>query len=263
MMFDISNSETVNNKDMRGLNTQVDRVPLMYVNNLTVENDNGIEAVKNVSFRLFSGEILGIAGITGNGQRELAEAIAGLRKPKYGSIEILGRSLNNYKLKELRSLVGFIPEDPLLAVAPNLSIAENMVLTNLYDRVFNINDNKILQFAQQAIMQFSVVARDASIRVGLLSGGNIQKIIVAREILRKPKILVASYPTRGLDVPTSLKVRSMLKWLKNNGSGVILISEDLDELLELSDRVAVISKGVIKEFVSPNDVAKIVTLISN
>jgi simple sugar transport system ATP-binding protein len=211
MMFDISNSETVNNKDMRGLNTQVDRASLMYVNNLTVENDNGIEAVKNVSFRLFSGEILGIAGITGNGQRELAEAIAGLRKPKYGSIEILGRSLNNYKLKELRSLVGFIPEDPLLAVAPNLSIAENMVLTNLYDRVFNINDNKILQFAQQAIMQFSVVARDASIRVGLLSGGNIQKIIVAREILRKPKILVASYPTRGLDVPTSLKVRSMLK----------------------------------------------------
>ena len=96
-----------------------------------------------------------------------------------------------------------------------------------------------------------------------MSGGNIQKIIVAREILRKPKILVASYPTRGLDVPTSLKVRSMLKWLKNNGSGVILISEDLDELLELSDRIAVISKGVIKEFVSPNDVAKIVTLISN
>lgn len=261
MMFDVNSSTTING--VEGVSVHPEKVLLMSVDNLTVENDNGIEAVKNVSFHLFSNEILGIAGVTGNGQRELAEAIAGLRKPKYGSVKILGKSLSNYRLKELRSFVGFIPENPFLAIAPNLSIIENMILTNLHDRGFNINDDKVLQFAQQAMMQLNIVARSASMKVGLMSGGNIQKVIVAREILRKPKILVAAYPTRGLDVPTSLRVRSMLRWLKNNGSGIILISEDLDELLELSDRIAVMSKGVIREIVSPRDVTKIVTLISN
>ncbi|MEM3833509.1 MAG: ABC transporter ATP-binding protein [Thermoprotei archaeon] len=263
MMFGIDNSIAINNKEVSAVNMQSNRVPLMRVDELTVENDNGIDSVKNVTFHLFSGEILGIAGVAGNGQRELAEAIAGLRKLKHGNVEILGRPINSYKLKELRSLVGFIPEDPFLAVAPSLSIIENMVLTNLYNKAFSINDNKVLQLVQQAIMQFNIAARDASMRVKLMSGGNIQKVIVAREILRRPKILVAAYPTRGLDVSTSLKVRLMLKWLKNNGSGIVLISEDLNELLELSDHVAVISKGEIKEFVSPNDVTKIATLISN
>ncbi len=266
MMFDVTNLMAVNYKDSKNINLsqQFVKTPLISVENLTVENDNGIEAVKNVAFHLFNNEILGIAGVAGNGQRELAEVIAGLRRPKYGNIKILGKPLHSYKLKELRSLVGFIPEDPYYAVVPSLSVVENMILTNLFDhQIVNINDQKILQFVQQAIEQFNIATKGANMRVGLMSGGNIQKIIVAREILRKPKILVAAYPTRGLDVSTSLKVRSMLKWLKNNGSGIILISEELDELLELSDRIAVINRGVIKEFVTPNDVAKIVTLITN
>ncbi len=266
MMFDFNSFANITNgyAEKTMTDPSPNNVPLLVVNNLTVENDNGIEAVKNVSLKLFSNEIVGIAGIAGNGQREFAEALAGLRKPKNGSIMILGRPLTQFKVKELRRIVGFIPEDPLLAVVPSLSIVENMLLTNTSGLMFfNTNSYEFLQLAEQAIKQLRIMAKSVKMKVGLMSGGNMQKIIVAREILRKPKILIAAYPTRGLDVSTSLKVRSMLKNLKNEGSGIILISEDLDELLELSDRIAVMSKGVIKGIVSPNEITKIAMLISN
>lgn len=266
MMFDFNTFADIVNGGTKNVKSGLlsNNVPLLDVNNLTVENDNGIEAVKNVSFKLFSNEIIGIAGVAGNGQRELAETLAGLRRPKNGNVTVLGKPLIQYKVRELRNIIGFIPEDPFLALVPSLSIVENMLLTNSISSMFlNINSYEFLQFAEQAIKHLRITARSAKIRVGLMSGGNMQKIIVAREILRKPRILIASYPTRGLDVSTSLKVRSMLKSLSNEGSGIILISEDLDELLELSDRVAVMSKGTIKGFVSPNEFTKIATLISN
>ncbi len=266
MMFDVGSFTNITNGNGEKIRTDLlsNDVPLLSVDNLIVENDNGMEAVKNVSLKLFSNEIIGIAGVAGNGQREFAETLAGLRRPKSGSIMVLGRPLTQYKVRELRNVVGFIPEDPFLAVVPSLSVVENMLLTHSINSMFlNINSYEFLQFAEQAIKHLRIVAKSVKMKVGLMSGGNMQKIIVAREILRKPKILIASYPTRGLDVSTSLKVRSMLKNLKNEGSGIILISEDLDELLELSDRIAVMSRGVIKGFVSPNEVAKIATLISN
>jgi simple sugar transport system ATP-binding protein len=209
-------------------------------------------SLNGVSFSLARGEVLGVAGVAGNGQRELAEAITGLRKIVHGQILCAGEPINNMGPREiLRKGVGYIPQDRVGAgVIPALSIAENLILKD-YDlerfsgKIF-LKQKTITEFARRLIEQFGIRALDLRTPVKMLSGGNIQKVILAREISRNPRLLIAENPTRGLDIGAVETIHRMLMEQKRGGMGILLISEDLDELFKLSDRIAVLFNGDVR-----------------
>ena len=224
---------------------------MLTVKNLNVLNDKGLQAVNSVSFSVREGEILGIAGVSGNGQRELIEAINGLRRVESGQIFLQGADVTNAHPKEIVARgVGYIPEDRIhVGLATTLPIAENLLLKNQSSPQFNrrgfINYAALNRSADALILAYDVRGAGARVRVGQLSGGNIQKIILAREISRNPKALIASQPTRGLDVGAIEYVQQLLLEQKRQGKAILLISENLDETLHLSDRIAVMYEGRI------------------
>ena len=221
-----------------------DKEPLLIVRNLVVNDDRGLTKVKDVSFELYKGEILGIAGVEGNGQKELVEAIAGLRRPTSGTI-VFKRENNNL------GRVNYIPAERMeMGVAPTLSVAINSILRRFNDEEFKkqgdiLNFTRINEFAKKVVSFMNVKTPSLNTPVKYLSGGNIQKIIVGREMLAPSGILIAEQPTAGLDVRSTYHVRRTLSELASKGVGILLISSDLDEILELSDRIAVISDGKI------------------
>lgn len=208
-------------------------------------------ALSGVSFSLARGEILGVAGVAGNGQRELAEVLTGLRQATGGQILFAGGQITNRTPREILRLgVGYIPEDRMgMGVVPGLSVCENLILRD-YDReafsgrVF-IRQKSVVQAAKRLIKGFGIKTHDMNLPVRMLSGGNIQRVILAREISRQPRLLIAVNPTRGLDVGAAQAIHEMLLQQKSAGTAMLLISEDLDELFELSDRIAVMYKGGI------------------
>ena len=217
---------------------------LLEVKNLTVLNDMGLPVVNNISFKVFEGEILGIAGIAGNGQKELVEALTGLRKAK-GKVRFLGEDITNKNPAEIyRKGVVHIPEDRLnMGVVPTMTVTENFLLTTHHFKPFFIDSN-LEKEVQNVLTTYKISARPRT-KVKLLSGGNIQRLIIAREFSKPHKLVIASHPTYGLDIASSQHVRKLLEKERTSKKGVLLVSEDLDELLKLSDRIIVLSKGRI------------------
>lgn len=233
---------------------QVDKVEkepgrvVLEVENLSTTNNRGLPAVRNVSFKIREGEIFGIAGIAGNGQSELVEAVTGLR-PIEGSVRINGTEVGNCSpQKSIRCGLAHIPEDRTgVGTAPNLSITKNSIMKNYgQDPISNgwrINYLAAHDHAADLKDVYDIQAPTVETQARKLSGGNLQKLILAREISGDPKLIVAMQPTRGLDVGAIEGIQRLLLEQRQKGAAILLISEELEELLMLSDRIAVIFDG--------------------
>ena len=239
------------------------REVVLQVANLRVIDDRGIEALKGVSLEVRKGEILGIAGVSGNGQRELVEALVGLRKPASGSIRVASTDVTG---KTPRSIIGlgvaYVPEnrseDGSIA---DFRLDENLILKD-FDRApicgmmgssipTLLNTKEITSRAERAISQFGIKATGVTAKARSLSGGNLQRLILARELSGSPVLTVVSQPTRGLDVAATEYVRGILIQQRNRGAAVLLVDEDLGELITLSDRIAVMYKGEVVGLLQP------------
>jgi simple sugar transport system ATP-binding protein len=221
------------------------------VRNLRVRNDRGTVAVRGVSLVVRAGEVLGIAGVAGNGQQELAEALAGLRRVEGGTVLLAGAEVTHLspRARILRGL-RYLPADRRhVAVAPNLSIAENLILKSFRDPALGPawwqDRGAIAAAARRRMAAFNVVGGTEDTPVRLLSGGNLQKVLLARELADGETFLLAQSPTRGLDVRSTLFVQDALRAQARQGQAVLLISEDLDEIFMLADRIAVMFAGEI------------------
>ncbi len=223
------------------------------VQSLSVDGEKGIPALSEVTFEVRKREILGLAGVAGNGQRELAAALCGLMKIQSGNISLLGQDVTHKSPRELYEKgMAFIPEDRLgTGLVPNLNVEDNMILRGYWRPPFSkgsfLQANVIGDFTARLIEEYSIKVPSRSSNVKSMSGGNLQKILFSRELASEPKVLVAVHPTRGLDIGAVEFVRQKLLSEKKRGTAVFLISEDLEELLDLSDRVAVIFKGRIMD----------------
>jgi simple sugar transport system ATP-binding protein len=232
---------------------------VLEVEDLSVKNDKGIMAVKEVCFQVKKGEILGIAGISGNGQKELAEAIAGLRAIEEGIIKIQGIGLKGKSAADIIDLgLSYVPEDRLgMGLIGNMDIAENLMLKDYRKNKFRkgifINRKRMEEHAETVIRQFDIKVSKANGAIRVLSGGNLQKVLLGREIIEDPKVLIAAYPVRGLDVATTEAVYHLLLEQRNKGCAVIFISEDLDEIMDLSDRIIIMESGRIAGSVKPEE----------
>lgn len=234
--------------------TPIDPKPRIIVKDLCSVNEENIPVLKNVSFTANSGEILGIAGIAGSGQRELLEAIAGLNQVSSGSIiyhnpktdcEEDLRNKTPLQIRDLGVRLSFVPEDRLgMGLVANMGVADNMMLRS-YRRGFVLVDRKKpTDLAKRIISELGVVTPDVNkTPVGKLSGGNVQKVLVGREIAAAPSVLMAAYPVRGLDINSSYMIYNLLNKQKEEGVAVIFVGEDLDVLMELCDRILVINGG--------------------
>ncbi len=224
--------------------------PALEVDGLSVRGDRGEEAVRAVFFRVGEGEIVGVAGVAGNGQRELAEGVTGMR-PATGGVRVKGKEL---RLGDPRAAISagiaHVPEDRLgTGVAPSLTIADNSVLKSYRGREIShgplLRRRAIREGARDLIARYRVAASGPQARARDLSGGNLQKLVLGREFSGEPRVLIAASPTRGLDVGAIESVHAYLRQAAGLGVGVLLISEDLDEILALSDRVLVVYEGRI------------------
>jgi ABC-type uncharacterized transport system ATPase subunit len=215
------------------------------------DGDRGAAAVKDVSLTVRGGEIVAVAGVAGNGQRELAETIAGMRTPTAGTIRVEGRELRGGDPREaIRAGVAYIPEDRLgTGVAPGLSIGSNVVLKSYRkppaSRGPLLQVRRIRELAQSLMQRYDVRASDPDVPARQLSGGNLQKVVLAREFSGEPVVLVAASPTRGLDVAGIEVVHAYLREAADRGVGLLLLSEDLDEILALADRIVVMYEGAV------------------
>lgn len=223
--------------------------------NVTTLNAEGVKAVDDISFDIRSGEILGIAGIAGSGQRELLETIAGLQKPESGEIVYHSpegetvdlKAKTPTQIKELGVRLSFVPEDRLgMGLVGNMDIIDNMMLRSYKKGNSAFLDRKNpKKLAEKIIESLEVVTPGATTPVRRLSGGNVQKVLVGREIAANPKVLMAAYPVRGLDINSSYTIYNLLTKQKENGVAVVFVGEDLDVLVELCDRIMVINSGKI------------------
>ncbi len=237
------------------------------VKDITCVNREGVKMLDDVSFAAYSGEILGIAGIAGSGQRELLEAIAGLQKlsegdiyyhnPKTGQVDDL-RDKTPMQIRELGVRLSFVPEDRLgMGLVGNMDIIDNMMLRS-YRRGHSmfVERKKPKSLAEDIIKQLEVVTPSAHTPVRRLSGGNVQKVLVGREISSAPTVLMAAYPVRGLDINSSYTIYNLLNQQKEKGVAVIFVGEDLDVLIELCDRILVIGSGHITGVVDARTTTK-------
>ena len=221
---------------------------VLEVNNLGAINDRGLQALNNVSFQIREGEIFGIAGIAGNGQSELVEAITGLR-PASGSIKIGGiEVINKTPSASMDCGLAHIPEDRTgVGTAPNLSVTNNLIMKNYYQdpisRGWKVDYIAAKEHAKELKDAYDIQAPSVATQVRKLSGGNLQKLILAREISCAPRLIVAMQPTRGLDVGAIESIQQLILDQRSKGAAILLLSEELEELLELSDRIAVILDG--------------------
>ena len=226
----------------------------LVVEGVSCVSREGVKLLDNVSFTARSGEILGIAGIAGSGQRELLEAIAGLQSlsagdifyhdPKTGKVEDL-RDKTPMQIRELGVRLSFVPEDRLgMGLVGNMDIVDNMMLRSYRrGKTAFLERKKPKTLAETIIEQLEVVTPSAATPVRRLSGGNVQKVLVGREIAAAPTVLMAAYPVRGLDINSSYTIYNLLNQQKEKGVAVIFVGEDLDVLLELCDRILVIGSG--------------------
>lgn len=230
---------------------------ILEINNLTVLDSRKVPVVNQLNLTVHGGEILGIAGVDGNGQTELIEAITGLRKSKSGSIQLNKRDITHMKSRRItESGVGHIPEDRhKYGLVLDFTVGENIVLQTYYQKPNAksgvLQYKSIYEKAKQLIQEYDVRTPDAYTQARALSGGNQQKAIIAREIDRSPSLLIAAQPTRGLDVGAIEFIHGKLIEERKKGKAVLLVSFELDEIMNLSDRIAVIYEGKIIDIVDP------------
>ncbi|MGE5588138.1 MAG: ABC transporter ATP-binding protein [Clostridia bacterium] len=224
---------------------------VLRVEGVHVKSARGLPALKGVSFDVRAGEIVGIAGIEGNGQSELVEALTGLRKVSSGRISVGGADVTNRPPREVITRgVGHIPEDrQRRGLILDFSIAENLILERYYRPPFargvNLDYRAVRSYARKVISEFDIRTPGESVRAGALSGGNQQKVVVARELSLEPRLLIASQPTRGLDVGAIEFVHRRLVSQRDEGKAILLVSLELDEIMSLSDRILVLYEGQI------------------
>ncbi len=248
----------------RGVIFSVEKMPqkpgdiVLSVKNVEAINDKGVPALRKLSLEVRAGEILGIAAIAGNGQSELAEVITGLR-PCKGSVTINGVEVSNKSPSvSIKQGMAHVPEDRTgVGSAPNMTITENTIMKNYRDAPigngWSINFTTARQRARQLKDKYDILAPGVRTLARKLSGGNLQKVILAREISAQPKLMVAVQPTRGLDVGAIEAIQTLLLEQREQGTAVLLISEEMEELLALSDRIAVISEGRIMGIVDADE----------
>ncbi len=229
------------------------------IKDLCVKGDRGNLALDHLCLQVRSGEIIGLAGVSGNGQRELAEAINGIRATESGSISFYGKEISNLNPNQvIDNGMGYIPEERNIeGIVPSFSIRENLVLKDVEKKPFSIKRllkrRSIDKNASDLRKDFDIRSPGINTAGGSLSGGNIQKVILARELTRGAKFLIAVYPTRGLDMGAVEFIHQQLLQKRREGVGILLISEELDEIINLSDRVAVIYKGRIQKVLPRED----------
>jgi general nucleoside transport system ATP-binding protein len=230
---------------------------ILKMDNVTLYKHSHVMALDDVSLELYSGEIIGIAGVAGNGQLEFAEVITGFRKPNSGSISISGRDITGESIKKIIDMgVAYIPEDRIgVGSVQSLNLCDNLLL-KCYDVFSFFNTSSIRSYSKELADRYDIIYSDLNSPVKHLSGGNLQKLIIARELRDIPKLLVAVCPTRGLDIIATDYLRRMIVNCRNNNSAILLVSEDLDELLAVSDRIAVIYNGKLN-MMSVKDTHKI------
>lgn len=222
---------------------------ILEVKDLHILNDRGLPAIRGLSFELFGGEILGIAGVSGNGQNELVEVLTGLRKLWRGEVYLATRDITHCSAREINKLkVAHIPAERIrMGIVPTLSVNENLVLNKYFYPPFSrgefLDRKAIEENAQTMISEYQILTPNHKVPVRILSGGNIQKIILARELSRNPGLIIAMHPTYGLDIGATEQVRQMLLMQRERGAGILLISEDLEEIVSLSDRIMIIFNG--------------------
>jgi simple sugar transport system ATP-binding protein len=217
----------------------IENNPVLEVTSLNVENDKKIRSVKNVSFTVSKGEMFGIAGVEGNGQTELVEAVNGLRKIESGTIRIHGKQK-----------IAHIPADRHRdGIVMDFSVSQNMILGRQNERQFGsallLKQKSVSNYAEELIKQYDVRPANSSVQISGLSGGNQQKTVVARELSKGADLITVSHPTRGLDIKATEFVHKSLLGEKQKGKAVLLVSSDLNELLKLADRIAVMYNGEI------------------
>lgn len=227
--------------------------PALELKDVCVRSDRGFLALDGLNLTVHEGEIVGLAGVSGNGQRELAEAINGLRSVETGTITFFGENLaNKSPYYVIDHGMGYIPEERNTeGIVPPFAIRENFILKDSNREKFShfsfLKKKVIEENAQQLRDDFDIRCPGVSTSAGSLSGGNIQKVILAREITRAPRFLIAVYPTRGLDMGAIEFIHKELLKKRREGIGILLVSEELDEIINLSDRIAVIYKGKIQK----------------
>ena len=224
--------------------------PVLEVQDLEAIGDNGLMALKGVAFEIREGECVGLAGVSGNGQRELAEVIAGLRKARSGEVRISGQATtNDSPAAIIQAGLAYVPEErKRVGTIAEFSIADNAILETHGWRFSHhgVLDRKAInQYADGLIRDYDVKTPNRGNLARTLSGGNLQKLILGRELSRRPKLLIAAQPTRGLDVGATEYIHQQLMAAREQGTGILLISEDLDEVMSLSDRILVLYEGQI------------------
>ncbi len=235
--------------------------PLLEVRNLTIKNDEGSTAIDDVSFYIRGGEILGVAGIAGCGQKELCEAIAGLRPIEAGKMIHKGENIVGLPPKAILEKgisMSFIPEDRLgMGLAPSMSITDNMILKNYREAKGPFVDRRRGKAdAEQVIQDLQIVTPSTETPVRRLSGGNVQKVLLGREIKAGPNVIVTAYPVRGLDINSSYAIYNILNEQKLSGVGVLFVGEDLDVMMALCDKILVLCHGKVMGVVHAHKTSK-------
>ena len=235
--------------------------PLLELRDVSIRSDEGATAIRDVNFYIRGGEILGVAGIAGCGQKELCEAIAGLRPIEKGQMIHKGENIVGLSPKAILEKgisMSFIPEDRLgMGLAPSMSITDNMILKKYADTPGPFVNRKIgKQDAEEVIRNLEVVTPSAETPVRRLSGGNVQKVLLGREIKAGPNVIVTAYPVRGLDINSSYTIYNILNDQKKNGVGVLFVGEDLDVMLALCDKIMVLCHGRVMGVVHAHKTTK-------
>lgn len=236
--------------------------PILQVKDMVALDDRGNVAVNGVTFDVRAGEVLGVAGVQGNGQTELVYALTGLRPPAAGSVRVLGADISKATPRQVTEKgVAHVPEDRQKhGLVLNFPVSDNVALNTYYLPPFakglNMQQGAILAASEELVDQFDVRTPNVHVNVGTLSGGNQQKVIIAREFSRPIKLLIASQPTRGLDVGSIEYIHSRIIQKRDEGAAVLVVSSELDEILALSDRIAVMYKGQILDIVPAAGVTK-------
>jgi len=234
---------------------------ILQVENLTSLNDKGVNALNDVSFSIYEGEIFGVAGVSGNGQRELVEVLAGLRDLESGTVVLDGKDITSMSsYKRWQQGVGYIPADRIdVGSIAEFSLVENTTMNYYFDDKYSnrgaLDYKSLRELTNEIISEYGVVTPSADVKAKNLSGGNLQKLILARVLSRNPRLIIADLPTQGLDIGAIEFVRNKLVEAIQNNAAVLLISEDLDEILSLSDWVAPIFEGTLMGII-PGDKCK-------
>lgn len=232
---------------------------IVEISDVWVKSSQARDALKGLSLNVFKGEVLGVAGVAGNGQAELIEVLTGLKQPNKGKILLEGQDITPLGVKGLfEAGVAHIPEDRNhMGIVPSMTVAENLVLRQYRYKPFSnlgmLDWRKVTEFATSSIKDYAISTPSKDTLTRLLSGGNVQKVILARELAGEPKLVVAAHPTYGLDVSAASLTHDLLLTQRERGAAVLLVSEDLDELLKLCDRIAVLFDGQVIDLVEANN----------